>query len=50
MPGGRPRFRRPPGGFRYTFVDGTPVQIDGTATGALPARFLGAQDRIANPA
>jgi len=50
VPGGRPRFRRPAGGFRYTFVAGTPVQINGAATGALPARFLGAEDRIANPA
>ena len=45
VPGGRPRFRRPPGGFRYTFVSGVPVQIEGKGTGALPARFLGAEDR-----
>jgi N-acyl-D-aspartate/D-glutamate deacylase len=50
VPGGRPRFRRPPGGFRYTFVGGVPVQIEGKATGALPARFLGAEDRVACPA
>jgi len=49
VPGARSRFRRPAGGFRYTFVAGTPVQINGTATGALPARFLGVEDRSANP-
>ena len=45
VPGGRPRFRRPAGGFRYTFVNGVPVQQEGRATGALPARFLGIEDR-----
>lgn len=41
VPGGRPRFRRPPGGFRYTLVNGEVVQQEGVATDALPARFLG---------
>ena len=50
VPGGKPRFRRPAGGFRFTFVGGVPVQVEGQATGALPARFLGVEDRIANPA
>ena len=47
IPGGRPRFRRPVGGFRYTFVSGVLVQRDGELTGVLPARFLGAEDRVA---
>ncbi len=46
IPGSLPRFRRPPGGFRYTLVNGVPVQCDGKSTGALPARFLGAEDRV----
>jgi N-acyl-D-aspartate/D-glutamate deacylase len=49
VPGGKPRFRRPPGGFRYTFVNGVAVQEEGRATGALPARFLGAEDRVTSP-
>lgn len=46
VPGGKPRFRRPAGGFRYTFVNGIAVQCEGKATGQLPAKFLGAEDRI----
>jgi len=46
IPGGRARFRRPVGGFRYTFVNGVLAQENGERTGALPARFLGAEDRI----
>jgi N-acyl-D-aspartate/D-glutamate deacylase len=40
LPGGRSRFRRPPGGFRFTLVNGEVVQQDGLATASLPARFL----------
>ena len=47
IPGGRPRFRRPSGGFRYTFVNGVLAQENGQPTGALPARFLSAEDRVA---
>ena len=47
IPGGKVRFRRPPGGFRYTFVNGVLAQRDGTPTGALAAKFLGAQDKVA---
>ena len=45
VPGGKTRFRRPAGGFRYTLVNGVAVQRNGEATGALPAKFLGAEDR-----
>lgn len=38
--GGRPRLTRDPGGYRYTIVNGEIVQESGTATGALPARWL----------
>lgn len=41
VPGGRPRLTRPPGGYRYTIINGVVVQEDGRATGALPARWLG---------
>jgi N-acyl-D-amino-acid deacylase len=47
IPGGRSRFRRPEGGFRYTFVSGVLAQENGKLTGALPARFLTAEDRVA---
>ena len=47
IPGGKVRFRRPPGGFRHTFVNGVLAQRDGTPTGALAAKFLGAQDKVA---
>jgi N-acyl-D-amino-acid deacylase len=47
LPGGLSRFRRANTGFRYTFVGGVVVQQGGTATGALPASFLGAEDRVA---
>ena len=36
LPGGGSRLRRPEGGYRATFVDGVPVQLDGKITGALP--------------
>jgi N-acyl-D-aspartate/D-glutamate deacylase len=36
------RLRRPEGGFRATFVDGTAVQVGGTLTGALPGRVISA--------
>ena len=47
VPGGKARFRRPVGGFRYTFVNGVLAQRDGELTGELAARFLDASDRIA---
>ena len=40
MPGGLSRLTRDPGGYRYTIVNGEVVQERGTATGALPARWL----------
>jgi N-acyl-D-amino-acid deacylase len=40
VPGGRPRLTRAPGGYRYTIVNGTVVQENGTPTGALPASWL----------
>jgi N-acyl-D-aspartate/D-glutamate deacylase len=45
VPGGQARFRRGADGFRYTFVGGELVQQAGRSTGALPARFLSAEDR-----
>jgi N-acyl-D-aspartate/D-glutamate deacylase len=36
------RLRRPEGGFRATFVDGSAVQVGGTLTGALPGRVISA--------
>ena len=47
IPGDLPRFRRPAGGFRYTFINGVLAQENGELTGALPARFLDASDRVA---
>ena len=38
--GGYARLTRDPGGYRYTIVNGEIVQRNGTATGALPARWL----------
>ena len=49
VPGGGSRLRRPAGGFRYTFVSGVLVQKDGEYTGAMPARFLGQEARVASP-
>jgi N-acyl-D-aspartate/D-glutamate deacylase len=40
LPGGGARLRRGEGGYRATIVDGTPVQMGGTMTGALPGRML----------
>jgi N-acyl-D-aspartate/D-glutamate deacylase len=40
LPGGGARLTREPGGYRYTIVNGEPVQRAGRATGALPARWL----------
>jgi N-acyl-D-amino-acid deacylase len=40
LPKGASRFRRGPGGYRYTIVDGTIVQEDGVLTEALPGRAL----------
>ena len=48
VPGGGSRLRRPAGGFRYTFVSGILVQKDGEYTGAMPARFLGQEARVAS--
>ena len=50
IPGDLPRFRRPAGGFRYTFVNGVLVQRDGKSTGALPATFLSTADRVSKVA
>ena len=49
VPGGGSRLRRPAGGFRYTFVSGVLVQQDGEYSGAMPARFLGQDARVASP-
>jgi N-acyl-D-amino-acid deacylase len=38
------RLRRPEGGYRATIVDGTPVQIGGSLTGALPGRVISSAD------
>ena len=40
LPGGARRMRRPEGGYRATVVNGTPVQLGGALTGALPGRML----------
>ncbi len=40
LPGGGARLTRDPGGYRYTIVNGEPVQQAGKATGALPAHWL----------
>ena len=40
LPGGAPRLRRPPGGFRYTLVSGLVVQEDGELAGPLPGTVL----------
>jgi N-acyl-D-aspartate/D-glutamate deacylase len=40
LPGGAMRFRRPPGGYRYTIVSGRVVQESGTLTGERPGRML----------
>lgn len=47
IPSRLPRFRRPDGGFRYTFINGVLAQENGVLTGELPARFLDAADRVA---
>ena len=46
LPGGKGRFRRPVGGFRYTFVNGVLAQREGEPTGELAARFLDGGDRV----
>lgn len=38
------RQRRSAGGYRATVIDGVPVQLDGTLTGALPGRMLNAAE------
>jgi N-acyl-D-aspartate/D-glutamate deacylase len=40
LPKDGPRLRRPEGGYRATIVDGVPVQLGGTLTGALPGRVI----------
>jgi N-acyl-D-amino-acid deacylase len=47
--GGYARLTRDPGGYRYTIANGEIVQINGTATGALPARWLRGQPQVAAP-
>ena len=44
LPGGGSRLRRPGGGYRATIVAGTPVQLDGELTGALPGRVISSAD------
>jgi N-acyl-D-amino-acid deacylase len=44
LPKNGARLRRPEGGYRATIVDGTPVQLDGKLTGALPGRVIGTTD------
>jgi N-acyl-D-amino-acid deacylase len=44
LPKGGARLRRPEGGYRATIVDGVPVQLDGTLTGALPGRVISSSD------
>jgi len=46
VPGGKTRFRRPAGGFRYTFVNGVLAQQDGRTTGALAGTFLAGRDKV----
>jgi N-acyl-D-aspartate/D-glutamate deacylase len=41
LPGGRSRFTRDPGGFRYTIVNGVVVQENGRATEDLPGSWVG---------
>lgn len=43
VPGGRSRFTRAPGGFRYTIVNGTIVQEHGVPTADLPGRWVARQ-------
>jgi N-acyl-D-aspartate/D-glutamate deacylase len=38
------RLRRPEGGYRATIVNGVPVQVGGTLTGALPGRVISSAD------
>jgi N-acyl-D-aspartate/D-glutamate deacylase len=40
LPGGSPRLRRPPGGYRYTLANGEVTQEDGILTDARPATVL----------
>jgi N-acyl-D-amino-acid deacylase len=40
LPGGSPRLRRPPGGYRYTIAAGEVTQEDGVLTDARPAGVL----------
>jgi N-acyl-D-aspartate/D-glutamate deacylase len=40
LPRNGARLRRPEGGYRATIVDGTPVQVEGKLTGALPGRVI----------
>jgi len=49
LPGGRSRFTRDPGGFRYTIVNGVVVQENGRATEDLPGSWVGVarQSRLA---
>jgi N-acyl-D-aspartate/D-glutamate deacylase len=42
LPGGRSRFTRDPGGFRYTIVNGVVVQDHGRSTDDLPGSWVGA--------
>ena len=44
LPGGGARLRRSDGGYRATIVAGTPVQLHGAMTGALPGQVLSSAD------
>ncbi len=45
LPGGGARLRRGEGGYRATIVAGVPVQLEGTATGALPGGVIASDER-----
>jgi N-acyl-D-aspartate/D-glutamate deacylase len=47
LPGGRTRFTRDPGGYRYTIVNGVVVQAHGRSTGELPGSRIGKVPRVA---
>ncbi len=44
LPAGGGRFRRPPGGYRYTLATGVVTQEGGELTGARPATVLTPRD------
>ena len=46
LPGGRTRFTRDPGGYRYTIVNGVVVQAHGRSTGELPGSRVSKVPRV----